>query len=139
MKLTRKIDIKKRIKNFFHLFGLDIIKWRPRNYTLLRLLKVHNIDLVFDVGANAGQYANMLFQMGYNGKVISFEPLSSRYNMLLEWSKSNSNWEVAERCAIGDINGEIKLNISKNLFSNSILPNSDLLTNVMPDATYMNS
>lgn len=52
------------------------------------------------------------FEIGYGGKVVSFEPLSSAYEKLIENSKGNKRWEVAERCALGDENGEIQINIA---------------------------
>jgi FkbM family methyltransferase len=41
---------------------------------LSRFLKVFDVDCVFDVGANEGQYALRLRKLGYRGQIISFEP-----------------------------------------------------------------
>jgi FkbM family methyltransferase len=48
----------------------------PEREHLKRLLSHLEIDCVFDVGANVGQYATQLRkQVGYKGRIISFEPI----------------------------------------------------------------
>jgi FkbM family methyltransferase len=105
-----------------------------RNF--LKLLTVHNIDLVLDVGANAGDWAKRLFEMGYNGRVVSFEPLSSAYAELLRKSRSNPQWTVAERCALGDTEGEAEINISGNSESSSMLPMLKAHLDASPHSAY---
>ncbi|MCX6164007.1 MAG: FkbM family methyltransferase, partial [Ignavibacteriae bacterium] len=108
--LTRKIGNK---------FGVDV-KMTDEE-VLLKQIKYNNVDLIFDIGANAGQFSIMLFKLGYYGKIVSFEPLSSAHEVLKNRSKKFSNWAIAERCAIGDTDGEIEINISKNSISSSAL------------------
>lgn len=86
----------------------------------VKLLKQLGIDLVADVGANIGQYALELIGSGYSNKIISFEPLSDIYNELLNNSANYKQWEVYERCAIGNECGEIEINVSENFESSSI-------------------
>lgn len=87
----------------------------------LKLIQLYNIDLIFDVGANKGQYGLSLIDAGFKGKIVSFEPLTSAYEILLNQSKGFRDWEVAPRCALGNENGEIEMNISANLVSSTIL------------------
>ncbi|NES25389.1 MAG: FkbM family methyltransferase [Symploca sp. SIO3E6] len=127
--------MKNLIKKLTRSFGIDIVKYYPtpierarainskqKGASFLKMLTFHEIDLVLDVGANIGQFAENLLAMGYQGQVVSFEPLSDAYQQLQEASKSNPNWQVAERCAIGERNGETEINISQNSQSSSILP-----------------
>lgn len=86
----------------------------------VKLLKLLDIGLVVDVGANIGQYTIGLFSKGFKGEVISFEPVSDVYQRLLLKSKQYTNWTIYERCAVGDKPGEIEINVSENYESSSI-------------------
>ncbi len=87
----------------------------------VKLIKDHDIDLIFDVGANKGQYALSLIDAGYENKIVSFEPLTSAHKTILNQSNKYKNWTVEERCALGNENIEIEINISANLVSSTLL------------------
>ena len=59
---------------------------------------------MLDVGANEGQFGRWLRNHGYGGRIISFEPLSAAYQMLLAESAGDGLWE-ARQFAIGDAGG----------------------------------
>jgi hypothetical protein len=42
-------------------------------------LQTRQVNVVLDVGANSGQYASGLRKAGFNGRIISFEPLSEPF------------------------------------------------------------
>ena len=49
-----------------------VFEWEHRR----RLFEHFAIDCVFDIGANAGQYATMLrTRVGYRGHIVSYEPI----------------------------------------------------------------
>lgn len=100
-------------------FGLDLKMTDEERFMLL--LKNYKIDLIFDVGANTGQYAETLYKLGYKGRIVSFEPLSDAHQQLSKVATKYSCWEVAERCALGNEDGEIEINVSENSVSSSIL------------------
>jgi FkbM family methyltransferase len=55
------------------------------------------IDCVFDVGANAGQYAQMLrTRVGYEGPIVSFEPIPELAAQLRARAEASSNWFIEE-------------------------------------------
>jgi len=83
---------------------------------------MHKINVVFDIGANTGQFAYDLREYGYKGKIVSFEPLEQAYQGLLSKAKGDKNWIVHPRCAIGASSGEIEINVAANSASSSILP-----------------
>ena len=120
-----KIIIINLIRSIAKLFGILIIRDRPANNpqkqlsAVLRLLK---IDVVFDIGANEGQFARKIREHGYRGKIISFEPLTSARNNLLSFASRDPDWQVHGQSAIGDQDGEIEINISANSVSSSVLP-----------------
>ena len=104
---------------------------------LRALLRHHGIDLIFDVGANTGQFASHVFGLGYAGRIVSFEPQSVPHAALLARSRANSRWEVAERCCLGDHDGETEIHVSQNSISSSVLPISALHTAISPEAGYV--
>ena len=110
--------MKRLIKKIFRTAGFEV----HRQPTIVKSLNIFKIDLVLDIGANIGQYALELRDVGYSGKIVSFEPLSDAHLLLSKAASKDGNWTVFDRCAIGDINGEITINISGNSVSSSILP-----------------
>lgn len=111
-------------KKTFQNFGILIRKYNPATSEELRRIKLlqhYNIDLVFDIGANKGQYATGIMDAGYTHKIVSFEPLTSAYSIIEKESKKHSNWTVAPRCAIGSRKEEIEINISANSVSSTLL------------------
>jgi len=79
------------------------------------------INKVFDIGANTGQYAMDLRNQGYQGKIISFEPLPNAYIQLVKNSRDDSLWKIHPRIALGSTNGFKKIFESQNSYSSSIL------------------
>ena len=47
---------------------------RPR---YIKAIDTLGINLIFDIGANSGQFASSVLENGFKGKIISFEPTSS--------------------------------------------------------------
>lgn len=86
----------------------------------INLLKKYGINLVFDIGANAGQYARKLRKMGYKGQIVSFEPLPNAFLELKKKADLDSKW-IAVYTAMGDKKGTTLINIAKNSYSSSIL------------------
>ncbi len=89
------------------------------------LLQHMNVDFVIDIGANTGQFAESLYDFGYTGQVVSFEPVGAVHQHLQKRSESYPNWTVAERCAIGDQDGETEINVSNDTVFSSVLEIED--------------
>jgi FkbM family methyltransferase len=123
-------------------FGFEPLLYQPdssRTAHSLRVLSTHNVNLVFDVGANIGQFGRSLREAGYRGRIVSFEPLSAAWEQLAATSRKDSLWEVAPRTAIGSEDGEIDLHIAGNSVSSSALEMLSMHENIAPESRYVGS
>jgi FkbM family methyltransferase len=97
----------------------------PRAYAATRtlggLFQQEQINLVLDVGANEGQFADQVRASGYSGKIVSFEPLASAHAVLCSRAHADGDWTIADRTAVGAKTGSVDINISRNGVSSSIL------------------
>ena len=128
------------IKKLARYFGIDVRRYKPQTSEDARvqaLLSFNRIDMIFDIGANVGQYASKIRSEGYRGKIVSFEPLSDAYRQLLQNSVNDADWIVAPRAVIGDEDREIDINISENSLSSSILPILQSHIDAHPSSRYL--
>lgn len=88
--------------------GVEIRRHRSAGGRRARLLAEHGVELVIDVGANRGQYADDLRSNGYRGQIVSFEPLSDAYAALRRRSAADDRWEV-QRLALSDVDEVLEL------------------------------
>jgi FkbM family methyltransferase len=74
-------------------------------------------DLVLDVGANVGQFHDLVRAAGYRGTVISFEPCRRPFEELERRSADDEHWEV-HRVALGQSDGRGRMLVAaSSLFS----------------------
>jgi FkbM family methyltransferase len=112
-------------------------KARPHEAQLVAVLERFDISCVLDVGANVGQYALMLREHGFRGRIVSFEPLAAAHATLARRAAADRCWQVAPRSAIGDRDGEVELEVSAESDMSSILPQSALLRQVSPSSAVL--
>ena len=110
---------------------------QSENARFISMLSTHNVNLIFDIGANAGQFGVLLRKIGFDGKIISFEPLSDAREILLNISKNDPLWQIALQTAIGEENGEIEIQIAGNSQSSSVLDMLDTHVRAAPDSKYI--
>lgn len=93
---------------------------------LEKLFAYLDVDCVFDVGANEGQYAEMLRRkVGYRGLIISFEPIPQVAAIVKRKAERDPKWVVVES-AISDADGERQFNImNQSQFSSLSTPRHD--------------
>jgi FkbM family methyltransferase len=100
-------------------------------------LDSHQVNVVFDIGANSGQYAAGLRKAGFNGRLISFEPLAEPFSRLQSNASKDPLWEI-RRCALGDTEGTISVNVAGNAGeSSSVLPMLKRHQDAYPPANYV--
>jgi FkbM family methyltransferase len=85
------------------------------------LLSKYGINLIFDVGANVGQYARRQRAIcGYQGQIVSFEPISSIFSELTKNAKNDPLW-IPLNLALGNYDGEASINVSEHSVYSSLL------------------
>ena len=98
------------------------------------LLKVNAIDVVLDIGANVGQYAQQIRRHGYSGRIVSFEPVTSTHSQLQKVAEGDIAWTVAPRLAIGEDDDETEIKISTYSDMSSLLPTAPANQEAFPRA-----
>ena len=80
-----KVKTEILLRKFAEKFNVDLKMTDEEGF--IKLLQHKKIDLILDVGANIGQYAQSLISLGYEGNIVSFEPLKGAYEMLVQKTK----------------------------------------------------
>lgn len=128
------------IRKIANHFGIDITRYKADSTESAKLVKMlfHNkVDLILDIGANTGQYANLLRRSGYQGRIVSFEPLQDAWNELQKISQNDAKWEIFPRCAIGSSKSLEIINVSGNSVSSSMLEMLEQHAKAAPDSAYV--
>jgi FkbM family methyltransferase len=112
--------------------GIDVRRSR-KHPTLIDFIENRGVKVVYDVGANVGQFGTGLRERGYEGQIISFEPVKSAFDALKPVAAADGNWDVLQ-CAIGSEPGEVWVNVSVNTQFSSIKSLSEKAASVDPDS-----
>jgi FkbM family methyltransferase len=114
--------MKRPAKRLLRRLGLDV---RPASVSTAarrgRILEVHGIDVVLDVGANVGQYGRLLRDSGYPGRIVSFEPQREQFELLQEAAGRDPAWECRQ-LALGERDGDAVLHVGGHSETSSFLP-----------------
>lgn len=97
--------------------------WFSYNTQIRNLLNDQNIDLVIDVGANEGQFAQYIGSF-YTGKIVSFEPVTSVFEKLSAMASACPQWDVFQ-LALGSSDSSRIINISTKTVFSSILKTNE--------------
>lgn len=132
-------SIKQSVKTALNAMGIEAHRFNPAASRLARLmaaLHAFDVDMVFDVGANEGQFGQELRVGGYSGQIVSVEPMGAAHARLSQVSEGDAAWHVHPRCAVGEKTGVIELNIAGNSVSSSVLPMLASHSKAAPESAY---
>jgi FkbM family methyltransferase len=123
---------KRTLRDLGRVLGLEIrlsAMNAREDLRLVHFLKLQNIDMVLDVGANTGQFGTELFKAGYRGRLISFEALPGAHQVIESKARqSKYDWCVAQCCALSDTDGMASFNVTLADTSSSLLePSPDFV------------
>lgn len=116
----------------------DKIKYRLNKplHRRKRLLVHFGITKILDVGANMGQYAQELRKIKFEGEIISFEPISSVFEVLKNSMKNDQKCTV-KNFALGDKNETKTINIAKNFASSSFFTRTKYFEEIATQTEYI--
>lgn len=134
-----RVFAKRLLRRVIRGLRYDVVSFRPEvNHTarMRQLLAPAMTDVVLDVGANAGQYAAYLRErLDYAGRIVSFEPLDSAFDLLVARASNDPAW-TALNYALGSVNSTGTLNVAANSHSSSLLPMLAAHLRSAPDSAY---
>ena len=96
----------------------QVIRARPG---IIEFLRARRIDQVIDVGANEGQFAAMLRRGGYDGGILSLEPVAEVFERLRARAAGDPRWRVL-RCGAGAQAGRAEIGVAASSVFSSINP-----------------
>ena len=94
--------------------------------TVHAALRANDIEIILDVGANAGQFAQSMRQIGYHGRIISFEPIPELFDRIQDAARRDSLWSV-HNCALG---------VDSIVKTLHVMANTEFSSFHMPDPTF---
>lgn len=136
------VFVRALIKRCVRRVGWDIRRVGPASDHGCQLVAAMNhvgADVVFDIGANVGQFAQDLRAAGFKGRIVSFEPLVKAHRQLERAANHDSGWVVHARTAVGHQEGIVEVNVAGNSVSSSVLPMLDAHSSVEKDSAYVSS
>lgn len=140
---TDECMLKEMVQSLAHLSGYEIMSLGRAELAsghrrcVAAILKEQEINMVLDVGANVGQFGQWIRQIGYKGRIVSFEPLANAHRKLSQVAEHDSQWTVVPRMALGAASGQIQIHVAANSYSSSILPMLASHTQAAPDSAYI--
>ena len=102
--------MKSFLKTMLASFGLNLRRYDP-THDLAELLRLYKVETIFDIGANVGASGRYFRNLGFKGKIVSFEPVGRYYELLAQEASGDRLWSC-EKVAVADVEGEHEINVS---------------------------
>ncbi len=116
-------SIKSILSSLFRSLGFEVhllSKINKVNHLRHKWLVDANFDVIFDVGANQGQFATKIRKYFPATKLNSFEPINSCFEMLNQNFADDQNFQ-SYNFAIGETDAETTFNLNESSASSSLL------------------
>jgi FkbM family methyltransferase len=127
--------LKDQLKRLARRAGYDILPFARAEGTLAShlaaLFNLLGINCVLDVGGHTGWYGRLLSEIGYDGYIVSFEPVRANFDELCRAAASNPRW-TAHHLALGSTSGTTTINISRRSDFSSLLPTTSYAVEQYP-------
>ena len=123
---------KSAVKRAFAVGGVSVYRGPnplSHEWHLLDLFARYQVDGVIDVGANRGQFGRSLRQAGYEGSILSFEPVPEAFAELVDASRHDPRWE-ARNIALADRPGTLSMNVTASSSVSSFLTPTAAYTSI---------
>jgi FkbM family methyltransferase len=130
---------KRAINDVLKKFGYMAVPYDVYNSVDQRrlcIIKGHQINLVLDVGANIGQYAEQVRHSGYSGRIISFEPQRDIFAELSRRAARDPLWKC-RRLALGNTDGAADFRVGGESLSSSFLPLNQRAVTIAPSLAHI--
>jgi len=127
-----KARIRSLVRKGVRKVGYDIVPFSAGTAQFQRR-SLLTCQQVIDVGANVGQFAERVRDLGFQGPILSFEPSGNAYSTLESKAAADDLWEV-RNLAIGEKRGLATLLISENSVSSSLLKVAPLHLDAAPES-----
>jgi FkbM family methyltransferase len=128
--------VRSALKRALRAVGYDIVRLPPAGtmeHHLQQLLERLDVNCVVDVGARVGDYAALCRRLGYEGRIVSFEPATENHRDLSERARGDDRWIVVQ-AALGGSDERRALNISASSDLNSFLERNDYNVSLFGEA-----
>lgn len=132
------MNLLETVQHWTRRFGWDLVPFNSSQHPLprrCRLIESCGVDMVLDIGANAGQFGRELRGSGYRGRIVSFEPLTEAFQRLQAAARGDQAWRVIN-LALGDSPGIQKIHVAANSESSSLLRMLPLHLDAAPYSRY---
>jgi len=119
-------QILKKIPLFSQLLRRVLFFFKPHIRNRFDVMKKEKINVVLDVGAHHGEFAQHLRFNGYKKKIVSFEPVSQSFKFLQKSAKKDSSWEC-QNFALGEVAKKAEINVLNCTPASSFFEPNDLM------------
>src|SRR5579872_198202 len=134
---SAKDILKAAMRRAANAIGYDIVAFDGQNgrWRLARLLERHGVTVTFDVGANLGHFGWDMRELGFSGKIVSFEPLHDAFVQLQRACAADALWQ-AVNIGLGAREEERLIHVAGNSQSSSFLPMLEAHRGAAPESAY---